>query len=87
MFLLIIGKAHLRLFPCRDGIYSILWPGDIIIPMKKHVIVCFFILTTAFFLAFITDLAMEAGNLLTIDSYRIYLEGVSYCIDPIVRYI
>lgn len=87
MVLLIIGKAHLRLLPCRDGIYSTLWPGDIIIPIKKHVIVCMLILMIAFLLAFVTDVAMEASKLFTIDSYRFYLEGISYVIDPMVRHI
>lgn len=78
---MIIGKTHLRLFPCRDGIYSTVWPGDIIIPIKRHVIVCFLILMTAVLIGVGTDSSM--GD----DSYKVYLDGISCLIDPIVIFM
>lgn len=37
--MVILGKIHMRLHPCRDGIYSSFWPKEIVIPTKIHLVV------------------------------------------------
>lgn len=75
----------MRLFPCRDGIFSVAWPSALIVPRVKHLLVCICIVVSAFVVAFITDSALTASSSINIDSYKFYLLGVLYFIDPLVR--
>lgn len=52
--LLILGKIHLRLLPCRDGVYEILYnSGWEDISMKKHFITVTVIVFSAPLLAWL----------------------------------
>jgi amino acid permease len=84
-FIIILGKFHLRLFPCRDGIYSIVWPEDLIIPNLQHIGVCITLLASIMGLAYFTEFILEKNGYRKDDSFRLYAEGFAYVIDFIVR--
>jgi hypothetical protein len=83
--LLYIGKFHLNLFPFRDGIYSVAWPSNIIVPIRKHVGVCACIVISAFVITYMTEFIMETGQFMKVDSYQFYLYGFSDFLYPLVR--
>ena len=71
--MVILGKIHMRLHPCRDGIYSSFWPKKIVIPTKIHlVVVSVVVLSGMMIRIFLPDSISYLGTIFSI-------------IDPIVR--
>lgn len=81
---MILAKVHLRIFPCREGVYSCLWPEEINISGIKNLIVSTVIIFTA---VGITVLSDEEGVLFGkpgMQYYNVLEDGLTYFIDLLV---